>query len=309
MIKSMLAAAVLLATSASPLLALNARTWISGHGVDQASCGPVSSPCRTLQYAHDNTSSGGEIDVLDPAGYGNLLITKAISVVNDGVGTAGALAPPGGVAITVSAEVTDPVVLRGLTIAGSGTGQTGVLVNSARGLTILNSTISGFTGTGIEFLPNNIPGSTTGLTISNCIFALNDTGGVLIKTTGGIGTYVSISRSLISGTGKTQFGIASDASNNQGGFISTNIDDTLIRAISGDALRTVSTGAVVTRSTITFNINAFAPTAGVIAVNASTVTNNTNVAFGTSGGSIRSYGNNLIDFYNTLGPVTNAGLR
>ena len=30
-----------------------------------------------------------EIDVLDPAGYGALTITKAISIVNDGAGTAG----------------------------------------------------------------------------------------------------------------------------------------------------------------------------------------------------------------------------
>ena len=63
--------------TASPALALNARTWISGHGADQAGCGPVASPCRTLQYAHDQTSPGGEIDVLDPAGYGSLIIESA----------------------------------------------------------------------------------------------------------------------------------------------------------------------------------------------------------------------------------------
>lgn len=61
--------------------ALNARTWISGKGTDQVSCGPVSNPCRTLQYAHDNTSAGGEIDVLDPAGYGSVTITKAKSAL------------------------------------------------------------------------------------------------------------------------------------------------------------------------------------------------------------------------------------
>jgi hypothetical protein len=54
------------------------RAWVSGHGVDQAGCGSPASPCRTLQYAHDNiVVAAGEIDVLDPAGYGPITITKA----------------------------------------------------------------------------------------------------------------------------------------------------------------------------------------------------------------------------------------
>src|SRR5579883_1249856 len=70
--------------------ALSNRAWVSGHGVDQAGCGAPTSPCRTLQYVHDNIiADGGEIDVLDPAGYGPIAITKGISIVNDGVGTAG----------------------------------------------------------------------------------------------------------------------------------------------------------------------------------------------------------------------------
>ena len=55
----------------------NVRTWVSGKGVDQAGCGPIANPCRTLQYAHDVTASGGEIDVADGAGYGAVAIAKA----------------------------------------------------------------------------------------------------------------------------------------------------------------------------------------------------------------------------------------
>ena len=91
--------AMLLAAPAAS--ALNARTWISGKGVDQAGCGPAASPCRSLQYAHDQTSAGGEIDILDAAGYGSLVITKAISIVNDGAGLAGVLAA-GGRAIEIN---------------------------------------------------------------------------------------------------------------------------------------------------------------------------------------------------------------
>ena len=72
--------------------ALNNRTWVSGKGTDTAGCGPVGNPCRTLQYAHDNTAAGGEINVLDAAGYGAVAIGKAISIINDGAGVAGVLA-------------------------------------------------------------------------------------------------------------------------------------------------------------------------------------------------------------------------
>ena len=65
-----LALAVLLAVG-GPAVAASDRGWVSGHGVDQAGCGVPSAPCRSLQYAHDHAvNAGGEIDILDPAGYG-----------------------------------------------------------------------------------------------------------------------------------------------------------------------------------------------------------------------------------------------
>lgn len=124
--------------AASSAHALNARTWISGKGVDQANCGPVASPCRTLQFAHDQTSAGGEINVLDPAGYGAVTIGKAINIVNEGVGVAGVLASTGNNAVTVNAPNGDTVILRGLTIEGAGVGANGVVFNSGAGLQVSN---------------------------------------------------------------------------------------------------------------------------------------------------------------------------
>jgi hypothetical protein len=74
--------------SAAPAHALATRTWVSGHGADSGACG-LAAPCRTFAFALSQTATGGEIDVLDPAGYGAMIITKAVSIVNDGVGTAG----------------------------------------------------------------------------------------------------------------------------------------------------------------------------------------------------------------------------
>jgi hypothetical protein len=46
------------------------RAWVSGKGNDVAGCGAVTAPCRTPQYAFTNiVAAGGEIDILDPAGY------------------------------------------------------------------------------------------------------------------------------------------------------------------------------------------------------------------------------------------------
>src|SRR5450432_1716020 len=111
------AATAALLTAVGPAGAAPNRVWVSGHGVDQAGCGAPVSPCRSLQFAHDAAAAGGEIDILDPAGYGAINITKAISIVNDGVGTAGVQAS-GGAAITISAGTSDSIYLRGLNVDG-----------------------------------------------------------------------------------------------------------------------------------------------------------------------------------------------
>jgi hypothetical protein len=65
---STVAAAIAVCVIASPAHAVvGKRIWVSGHGVDQAGCGTLTAPCRSLQYAHDTISSGGEIDIVDPA--------------------------------------------------------------------------------------------------------------------------------------------------------------------------------------------------------------------------------------------------
>src|SRR5690242_3943178 len=95
------------------------RTFVSGTGSDANPCS-VASPCRTFAGALLNTVPGGEIYVLDTAGYGSVTINQAVSIVNQ-TSTAAATVSSGN-AITINAGATDKVVLRGLTIVGSGTG-------------------------------------------------------------------------------------------------------------------------------------------------------------------------------------------
>src|SRR5205807_2438491 len=102
--------------------------WVSVHGADAAGCGAPTNPCRTFQYVHDNTvAPGGEIDVLDAGGYGAIVITKSISIVNDGVGTVGVQQPIAGEdAIVIQASASDTVYLRGLNVEGLGVARHGI---------------------------------------------------------------------------------------------------------------------------------------------------------------------------------------
>ncbi len=54
-------------------------TFVSGKGTDSGAC-PVTAPCRSFAFALTQTAAGGEIDVLDPAGYGTVTIAKPISI-------------------------------------------------------------------------------------------------------------------------------------------------------------------------------------------------------------------------------------
>jgi hypothetical protein len=55
--------------SAAPVQAGPNRTFVSGKGTDSGACS-LAAPCRTFAFALTQTAAGGEIDVLDPAGYG-----------------------------------------------------------------------------------------------------------------------------------------------------------------------------------------------------------------------------------------------
>src|SRR5881409_1771726 len=60
------------------------RTWVSGVGDDANPCSRTA-PCKTFAGAISKTATGGEINVLDPGGFGGVTITKAITI--DGTGT------------------------------------------------------------------------------------------------------------------------------------------------------------------------------------------------------------------------------
>src|SRR3954447_26766448 len=65
-----------------PITAANAqatRTWVSGTGSDANPCSRTA-PCQTFAGAISKTAINGEIDCLDPSGFGTVNITKSITI-------------------------------------------------------------------------------------------------------------------------------------------------------------------------------------------------------------------------------------
>src|SRR6266478_3294290 len=84
------------------------RTWVSGVGDDANPCSRTA-PCKTFAGAISKTAAGGEIDALDPGGYGAVTITKAITIDGGGGQVASVLAS-GTNGIVVQAQPTDTVI-------------------------------------------------------------------------------------------------------------------------------------------------------------------------------------------------------
>jgi len=187
-----------LGLTAAPAQAQLARTFVSAaHGDNNNNCDRPT-PCRTFQTAAAKTIGNGEIAVLDPGDYGSVAITKAISIVNDGVGEAGMQLSGDVTGITVNAGPNDSVSLRGLTIKGVGSGhRNGILFVSGMSLRVENCVIRNlpfnFNGTssgiGIWFTPNG----PSQLSVSNTLVA-DSQQGIVIAPTGAISVQATLNR-------------------------------------------------------------------------------------------------------------------
>jgi len=142
---------VLLITCSSLAHAQATRTWVSGVGDDANPCSRTA-PCKTFAGAISKTASGGEINVLDPGGFGGVTITKPITISSEGF-EAGVLVSGTNAIIVNVPNATDNVVLRGLDIEGLGTGLSGITVITGGNVIVEKCTINRFTVSGINFVP------------------------------------------------------------------------------------------------------------------------------------------------------------
>ena len=128
------------------------RTWVSGVGDDANPCSRTA-PCKTFAGAISKTAACGEIDALDPGGFGAVTITKSITI--DGTGTLAGILASGTNGVIINALDTDVITLRGLSINGACTGLNGIRVLQAKTVNVEDCVIFRFTTHGIDVAETN----------------------------------------------------------------------------------------------------------------------------------------------------------
>ena len=198
------------------------RVFVSGTGSDGNPC-TFASPCRSFQHAHSVAPASGEIDVLDPAGYGPLTITKSISIQAHGF--SGVSVPSGANGITINAGPFDAITLSGLIIDGAGAGANGIVFSAGGYLIIQDCVIHNMTGDGIHFVPNVI----SHLSVANTFVGNNGGNGILVQPVGSASVTAVFERVRAQYNGVNSFGSG----------ISLDVDATA-GTVSGTATDTVS---------------------------------------------------------------------
>ncbi|MGY8706279.1 right-handed parallel beta-helix repeat-containing protein [Bradyrhizobium sp. 18BD] len=190
--------------ASAPANAQATRTWVSGVGDDANPCSRTA-PCKTFAGAISKTAAFGEINVLDPGGFGGVTITKSISITS--TFEAGVLVSGTNGIVVNLPSASDRVLLQGLDIEGLGTGINGVQIVGSGTTTIVNCAIRHFTGNGV-----NLVGTSGARAVVKDSIITNNAGGFNIAGSGGVqNTGVSFTTSYDS---NPNFGIQISAPSN-----------------------------------------------------------------------------------------------
>jgi len=172
------AIATFMVAFASIAQAQASRTWVSGVGDDANPCSRTA-PCKTWAGAISKTAACGEIDALDPGGFGAVTITKSITL--DGSGTFASILASLVNGIIINAAATDVVTIRGLSINGFCNGINGINILQAKTVNVEDCVIFRFsTGNGITVNETN----DLQLNVRNTVIRDNTLDGINTVTSG-----------------------------------------------------------------------------------------------------------------------------
>ncbi|RWC52853.1 MAG: right-handed parallel beta-helix repeat-containing protein [Mesorhizobium sp.] len=301
---ALLVASVLLIAPAS---AQATRTWVSGVGDDVNPCSRTA-PCKTFAGAISKTAAGGEINCIDPGGYGTVTITKSITIACEDV-EASPLNSGGINGVVINAAATDIVILRGLDINGAGTtpGLNGIRFLAGAALHVEDCLIQNSTqptGSGISFAPSG----TSELYIHNSTI-IHNTNGVRIQPTGSGVASVLIDNSTIENNNLA--GVKADGTGNTGGSNTTIVNSSvsgntnagisILNPVGGPIIKIGADNVVVANNGVAGGLRAEGANA-TIRVSRSTISGNGLGTNALSGGVISSYGNNQINGNTSDGP-------
>jgi hypothetical protein len=172
-----------------PANAQATRTWVSGVGDDVNPCSRTA-PCKTFAGAISKTATGGEINVLDPGGFGAVTITKSIQILSQF--EAGVLVSGTNGIIVNAPAATDKILLEGLDIEGLGTGLDGVKMIGTGKLFIRKCSIRNFTGNGV-----NVVGTANARVFVEESVINGNNIGVNLKGIGGVANSAHLEHSVV----------------------------------------------------------------------------------------------------------------
>jgi hypothetical protein len=147
-LRPVLGALIFIGLFASGSLAGTAgRTFVSSLGVDTNPCS-LAAPCRTFAQAISQTAEGGEVVVLNSAGYGPFTISQSVAITApEGIYAGITQGSAAGAGINIEAGPNDVVTLKGLTIIGPGASVSsgnGVAFESGAALHVEGCEVRGF---------------------------------------------------------------------------------------------------------------------------------------------------------------------
>jgi hypothetical protein len=311
MVSAMLAVCLI----ALPAHAQATRTWVSGVGDDANPCSRTA-PCKTFAGAISKTATFGEINCLDPGGFGAVTITKSITISCE-TGTAGVLVSGTNGIVVSLLNTTDVVYLRGLDFEGITTGLAGINFINAGVLHVQHCLIRGFnsasSGVGILFAPQ----AAAKLFVSDTFVTDNGTGsiggGIVIRPGSTANVSAILSQVHVE---NNSTGILADVTVGTGVTNLSIVDSTSAgNAFSGIvALTTAGHGTanvMVSRTTSSSNntgVQSNGPTS-TLRIGSSVITGNNNGALSLNGGALQSYGNNQLNGNTTDGTMSTIPLH
>jgi len=257
------------------------RTWVSGVGDDVNPCSRIA-PCKTFAGAISKTAPGGEIDVLDPGGFGAVTITKAITI-DGGEGQVAGVLVSGTNGIVVQAASSDVVSLRNLDIDGiNGLGLNGVQINSAKAVHIDHCQIYGFSQNAINDNRTNNPSPHGYLFVNDCFIRANGGGiavfGSTVPATSAVIDHCRIQRN-------SGFGVSGSHGNG------VTVLNTVVSGNGGEAIKVDTNAAAnVMNCILQDNLAGALDNGSEFLLADTTIINNTT---GVSG-AITTFGNNIV---------------
>jgi hypothetical protein len=309
---------------AAPAQAQATRTWVSGVGDDVNPCSRTA-PCKTFAGAISKTAAGGEINCLDPGGFGAVTIIKSMTIACQYT-EGGALAGGNGVTVNMPAA-TDVTVLRGLDFFGVNPPSNGVRFINQGTLHIIESKISRFNAAG-SFGVSYQPSGASEFYITDTYISENGAagngGGILLRPTGAGGN-ANVVLNNVTVVNNANVGVFVDTTGNTGLGLNVTMTDSIVSGNGGNGLGIQSpAGAspiqvLVDKSVFTGNtasgVSVFGAAASgvgsaIVRIGGSTITTNVNGASASNQGVLRSYKDNYIDGNGgNNGPITQVNLN